>query len=170
MNKTATQHPSQNRAQVWSRLAAFDTLKPALALVDFLEKHWFVVRLYDERKLQRFWFLARPVAGICVQVPEENVPTVRDFLAAQPESEDLLRAAIHCPSCRSTRVHYPQMTRKNVLPTIVAHGLVSLGLLRHEYYCEDCHFTWVKKDGKKTQSKNSSPPLFGTRKQSSRVN
>ncbi|MEY2409904.1 MAG: hypothetical protein QOF48_2574 [Verrucomicrobiota bacterium] len=165
MNKT------NHHSIVWGRLAAFDSLKPGQTLVHFLEQHSFEVRLYDERKLQRFWFLARPVAGICVQVPEENIPAVRDFLAAQPESQELLRSAIRCPSCKSTRVHYPQMTRKNVLPTLVAHALVTLGLLRHECYCEDCQFTWVrgtpavaKTKGDGSASKRPNVPLFGTRK------
>src|SRR6185369_368319 len=150
MNNTVT-HPTKTLHPVWSRLAAFNKLKSAQALVDFLQQHWFVVRLYDERKLQRFWFLARPIAGICVQVPEESIPVVREFLATQPETEELLGRAVHCPSCNSTRVHYPQMTRKNVLPTLVAHGLVSLGFLRHECYCEDCHFTWPRNGHQKSQ-------------------
>jgi hypothetical protein len=168
MNKTET-HPLQKLHPVWSRLAAFNNLKPAQALVGFLDQHWFVARLYDERKLQRFWFLARPIAGLCVQVPEESIPAVREFLSAQPEAEELLRPAIRCPSCKSTRVHYPQMTRKNVLPTLVAHGLVSLGFLRHECYCEDCHFTWARERHRKLESKRAGLPLFGTRKQSSRA-
>lgn len=163
MNKTQTHQP-QTLHPVWSRLAAFNNTKPAQTLVDFLEQRGFVARLYDERKLQRFWFLARPIAGICVQVPEECIPEVREFLSAQPEAEELLRSAVHCPSCKSTRVHYPQMTRKNVLPTLVAHGLVSLGFLRHECYCEDCHFTWARKAHRKLQSKSAALPLFGTRK------
>jgi len=165
MNKPETHrilHP------VWSRLAAFNRTRPAQARADFLLQHWFVVRLYDERKLQRFWFLARPIAGICVQVPEESIPAVREFVSTQPEAEELLRFAIHCPSCKSTRVHYPQMTRKNVLPTLVAHGLVSLGFLRHECYCEDCHFTW-REGHRKLESKRAGLPLFGTRKQSGRA-
>jgi hypothetical protein len=60
-------------------------------------------------------------------------------------------------------------TNQNVLPTLVAHGLVAFGLMRHECYCEDCHFTWVR--GTQPASKsNRSPniPLFGTRKQAAR--
>jgi hypothetical protein len=165
MNKT------NDRPHVWSRLAAFDHPKPAETLVAFLDQHGFVVRLYDERKLQRYWFLTRPMAGMCVQVPEDTLPAARDFLLAQPEGYDLLRTAIHCPACKSTRVHYPQMTRKNVLPTLVAHVLVALGLLRHEYYCEDCHFTWTRGEQRPKSRVKRSPniPLFGTRKQATRA-
>lgn len=162
MNKSNL-HP-----HAWSRLAAFDKLKPAQALVEFLEEHWFVVRLYDERKLQRFWFLARPIAGICVQVPEESAAAVRDFLATQPAGDELLRTAIHCPSCESLHVQYPQMTRKNVLPTLVAHGMITLGLMQHECYCEDCHFTWVRGTSGTSVKRSPNIPLFATRNESSR--
>lgn len=158
MNKSAT-HP-----HVWARLAAFDHPAPATALVAFLEKHGFTVRLYDERKLQRYWFLARQLAGMCVQVPEETLPAVRDFLAAQPEAESLLRTAIRCPSCHSTRVHYPQMTRKNVMPTVVAHFLVAVRLMRHQCYCEDCHFAWARGSGSGRGTRGEKVPLFSSQR------
>jgi len=137
MNKS---HESHN----WGKVAVYDHRGPAQALVQALEAHGFTARLHDERSLQRYWFLARPLAGVCVQAPEETLPKIGKFLAEYRDGDALLRTAIRCPSCRSTNVHYPQMTRKNVMPTIVAHFLVALRLMQHQCYCEDCHFAWVR--------------------------
>jgi len=41
------------------------------------------------------------------------------------------------------------MTRKFILPTLIAHLLVLLRFMRRECYCEDCHYTWPQEsDGR----------------------
>jgi hypothetical protein len=64
----------------------------------------------------------------------------RDFLRVQ--TPDVLQKAIHCPSCGSLSVSYPQMTRKFILPTVLLHLGILLRVIDHECYCETCHFTW----------------------------
>ena len=159
MNQTVS-HPVSH--PVWARLAAFDHPGPARALAAFLEQQGFQVRFYDERKLQRWWFLARPLAGVCVQVPEEIVPEAREFLKERGKS--YLQAAIHCPSCNSTRVQYPQMTRKNIMPTLVAHCLVALRLMRHQCYCDDCHYAWVRRSHTERPARGAKVPLFSSQR------
>jgi len=150
------------RHHVWAKLAAFDHPQSARSLFEYVNGHGFVARLYDERNLQRYWFLAKPMAGLCVLVPEATLPEVHEFLAGKPEGSFLIKRAIHCPSCHSTRIQYPQMTRKNLMPTLVAHLLVALHLMEHECYCEDCHYAWVR--GSRSGARGLRAPLFSSQR------
>jgi hypothetical protein len=99
--------------------------------------------VHNERKLQRFWFLAKkPYASVQLQVAKEQMQSAQETLREWQTSDGALHDAIRCPSCGSLRVEYPQMTRKFVLPTLVAHVLHFLGLLDHKFYCDDCQLTW----------------------------
>ena len=125
------------------RIAAFEKLAPAQALLADLEKHGLRGRIHDEQNLQRFWFLTRPHANISVEVHEEIFAAAQGYLDTYPDRETLLRGAIRCPSCHSPRVDYPQMTRKNIIPTLVGQMLMAVRLIEPEYYCENCHYTWA---------------------------
>lgn len=123
-------------------MATFDRPEEAQEFGQFLREEGITAQVQDERVLQRSWFLSRPVAGIHVRVPESSFEYAQNYLETNPVAAGFLGRAIHCPSCNSVRVHYPQMTRKNILPTLVAQFLVLLGVIRREYYCEACHYTW----------------------------
>ena len=127
----------------WVNVAAFDQVTAAKALQSFLKKEGFEARIYDERGLQRYWFWTKPQAGIHVQAPGGSYERVRECLEADPIAQAFLQKAIRCPSCNSPRVQYPQMTRKFILPTLVAQLAVLLRLMKRECYCEDCQNTWV---------------------------
>jgi hypothetical protein len=107
-------------------------------------------RLKDERKLQRFWFMAPQKAGLHVQVPGKFHEQAEKMLE---ERRHHAEKAIHCPSCGSSRVQYPALTRKNILPAFAGWILAVLHLTQHKYYCEDCHYTWPqpKADTRPTQ-------------------
>lgn len=143
--KTAPPPPAQHVSSVWVNLATVDRLAEAQGLGQFLEDEGFTIQVQNERTLQRMWFLSRPVAGIHVRVPESSFEQALTCVEENPVAAPFLHKAVHCPSCRSVRVHYPQMTRKNILPTIVAQLLVLLRLMQHEYFCEACHHTWTLK-------------------------
>jgi Zn finger protein HypA/HybF involved in hydrogenase expression len=137
--------------ELWTCLATFNLPASARALKTILEKEKVEARIHDERKLQRFWFLAQPRAGIHVEVRQGSLEAAREFLATKPEARAVFKEAVHCPVCDSSRVQYPAMTRKNILPTIVAQCLVALRLTQHEFYCEDCHNTWRLPDGRRSR-------------------
>lgn len=134
----------QANPHAWINIAVFDNQGAAKALQSFLEKEGFESRLYDERTLQRYWFLTPPRGGSQVQVRKESFETAKQTLDTKREANALLQKAIRCPSCQSLRVQYPQMTRKFMLPTLVAQVGVFFGVMQRECYCEDCHHTWVK--------------------------
>jgi len=129
---------------VWVNVVTFDELAGAKQMESILKNQRFEVQVQNECRLQRFWFAVKPQAGIHVQVRTGNVERVHEFLSANPEAKAIFKKAIRCPSCDSSRVQYPAMTRKNLLPALVAQVLVIVGIQKHEFYCEDCHFTWVR--------------------------
>ncbi len=128
----------------WANVAAFEKKTDAEEFHSHLTRKGVEAQVYDERNLQSWWFLARPKIGVRVQVPSKNFYDVADKVNADPSAKSILRKAVHCPSCESLKVEYPQMTRRFILPTLIAHFLVLLGVMKHSYYCEDCHFTWTK--------------------------
>jgi len=140
--KTLTSPFAPHVSNVWVTLATFDRPEEAQGLGQFLREEGITAQVHDERRLQKSWFLSRPIAGVHVRVPESSFEYAQNYLEINPAATRFLRRAIHCPSCNSVRVHYPQMTRKNILPTLVAHFLVLLGVMKREYYCESCHYTW----------------------------
>jgi len=127
----------------WVNVAAYNQVTAAIALQGFLKKKGFEARIHDERGLQRYWFWTTPQAGIHVQAPGVSYENVRECLEADPSAEAFLQKAIRCPSCNSSRVQYPQMTHKFILPTLAAQLMMLLRILKPECYCEDCQNTWV---------------------------
>lgn len=97
--------------------------------------------LLDERKIQRYWFISEPLAGVKVRVDKKDYQRAKDLIDKWDIEENALCDAIHCPACASSEVEYPQFTRKFLLPTFYA-VLCKIGLMRTEFYCTHCHFTW----------------------------
>lgn len=160
---TLENEPAIKNSNSWLTVATFDFLKESQELAHFLSQEGMPSKIQDERKLQKSWFWAKPIAGIHVQVPESSFEQVQHCLETSPLAKQLLHRATRCPSCNSVRVHYPQMTRKNVLPTLVAQILVMAGVMKREYYCENCHHTWMPTgragDLKSIKRPNENEPL-----------
>jgi len=157
----ATAPPRNHRTSHLSRrginIATFDRLADAEELREILERRGIVSWVQDERRLQRYWFIAHPQAGIHVRVPESLTELAQEELDSNPAAVGILQCAVSCPFCHSYRVEYPAMTRKNVLPTLIAQLAVVFGLIKHECYCESCHYTWVRATrldrGKRTRTR-----------------
>jgi len=144
--KTVIDGPHVSSA--WINVATFDDPEDAQELSRLLRRESVDAQVQDERRLQRNWFLTkRNRAGVHVQVPEPSFTFARHFLERNEAVRHLIQNAVHCPSCGSPRVHFPQMTRKNLLPTLVAQLLVPFGVMRQEYYCEACQYTWKPGEG-----------------------
>lgn len=128
-------------------LATFDHRSPGEQLVSHLAAHAVAAHLRDERRLQRFWFLCHPRAGIHVDVPEslfhEAQIRLSEWKRQHPARRRIIEHPLECPECGSSRLQYPNMTRYFLLPTLIAHLLTALHVLDVECYCEDCHATWT---------------------------
>src|SRR5580698_6901462 len=94
-------------------VVSFHRKSVANRLKSLLESKVMEARLRDERKLQRFWFMAPQKAGIHVQVRRKSYEKAVSTLEKHDRGT---KKAVHCPSCGSTRVQYPALTRKNILP------------------------------------------------------
>src|ERR1043165_7592374 len=121
--------------------ATFNELEDAEPLKSRLEAAGIRAEIKDERKLQKYWFMSDPLAGVHLQVDRDQFELATKYLREWDAAEGILKHAIHCPACGSSRVEFPQFTRKFVSPSFYA-VLCALHLFERRFYCEDCHFTW----------------------------
>jgi hypothetical protein len=126
-------------------VASFNELAEAEVVKNRLEQAGIHAEVYDESKLQRFWFLSEPFAGKHVRVDERDFDKAKEALDALDAKEDVLHHAVRCPACGSPRVEYPAATRKFVGPTLVEIFATTVRVMDKEFYCESCHHTWPNK-------------------------
>ena len=128
------------KRQTWVNLALFESEADGRAVESFLAQKRIEARTYNDRLLQLFLFLCPPRLTYRLQVRAGSVKAAKEILHANPP--DVLAKAIHCPSCGSLDVNYPQMTRKFFTPTLLLHLGIIFRIIDHECYCESCHYTW----------------------------
>jgi hypothetical protein len=131
---------TSTKKQPWVTVAIFENVNDGRRVETALKDKGFEARTYNDKLLQLFLFLCPPHATFRVQVWESDFKNAADFLDREKPVD--LEKAIHCPSCGSLRVQYPQMTRKFFLPTLVLHLGIIFRLIEHEAYCENCHCLW----------------------------
>ena len=122
-------------------LATFNELEPAQKLRDRLQRAGIPAIINDESKLERFWFMSEPLASIHLEVPQPKYLEARRLVEEWDKSEGVLHSAVRCPECASSRVEFPQMTRKFSTPAL-GSVLMALRVVKREFYCLDCHYTW----------------------------
>jgi hypothetical protein len=130
------------KQQPWVNIAMFDDPDDGGILEKILAKQGIEARVYHDRLLQLFLFLCPPRATFRVQVRQKDFARTLEFIDQDLEARTIVLRAIHCPSCGSLRVNYPQMTRKFFLPTLLLHAGIIFRIIDHEAYCEHCHHTW----------------------------
>lgn len=121
-------------------VATFNDPEKAEPLRKRLAQAGLQTEVIDEKNLQHIGFASESLAGVRVKVQKADFEKAIGLLK-QWEGEGILRDAVRCPKCRSSRIQYPQMTRKFVLPALLRLG-IALGLFKKEFYCEDCQYTW----------------------------
>lgn len=122
-------------------LATFHDLEPAQKLQQRFRQAGIPATVKDESRIQRLWFLSEPLAAVHVEVPVERHLEGRRLLKQLDMERGILRSAVRCPECQSSRIEFPQLTRKFALPGLL--GLfMALKLVPREFYCLDCHYTW----------------------------
>lgn len=130
------------RKHAWANLAVFEHKRDADHMKDYLQQKGFESRAYNDRVMQYFLFLCPPRATWRLQVRGDKHHSVHDLVSHQEDGAKLLKRAVHCPSCGSLAINYPQMTRKFITPTILLHLGIIFRIIEHEAYCEHCHFIW----------------------------
>jgi hypothetical protein len=125
----------------WVSVAVFENINDGRILETFLRDREIESRTYNDKLLQSFLFLCPPRITYRVQVRQDHFDKATH--AMDEAHPPILEKAMHCPSCGSLRVNYPQMTRKFFLPTVALHLGIIFRLVGHECYCENCHLTWA---------------------------
>jgi len=125
----------------WLTVATFNELEEAEPLLQRLERAGIKGQIYDERKVQKWYFLAPALAGIRLRVAKEQQPAARSLLDQWNASEGVLKDAIICPECGSSRIEYPQFSR-HFLWGGVAAVFAALGCFQRKFFCKNCQFTW----------------------------
>ncbi len=124
----------------WVDMAVFENVDDGHALETFFKNHRLDARTYDDKWFRYFLFLRPPHMTYRVQVRANTFPAATELL--EREAPAVLEKALHCPSCRSLQVNYPQMTRKFITPTVILHLGIIFRVIDHTCYCEHCHEMW----------------------------
>jgi hypothetical protein len=147
-------------------IATFEHLEAGESLQSYLASHGLPSNLRDERSLQRWWFLSPTHAAIHLDVPESIAQDALGLIKRWDLREQLSNAMVEyplfCPECGMSRIQYPNMTRRFLLPTLIAQVLTRLRITDLEFYCEDCHHTWAPKnpeDPEDPPSDTMQPPM-----------
>jgi len=125
-------------------VATFNEAGPAEALKDRLDKAGLHAEVMDESSTQAIFFMSRdPRAHMRVRVRKEEFEGAKKMIR-EWEKDGVMSQAVVCPQCCSSRVEYPQFSRRTVGSVFFAL-LSAAHLIPREYYCEDCQFTWPDK-------------------------
>ncbi len=122
-------------------VATYSDVENALAAKLRLEQAGIPADVYDESKLQKFWFMSRSLAGRKVQVKRADWQLARIVLERSDPVSHVLHDEVRCPECRSVNVDYPQFTRKFITTTLAELGCL-IGVIKKQFYCTDCHHSW----------------------------
>ncbi len=140
-------------------IATFNEESPARLLKQRLEQAKIPAEIQHESTLEWLWFTAKPVVRVRVKVRTADCQTATALLHEWDRMEGIMRNAIRCPECGSSRVDYPQFTRKFFLPNLIGL-LAAVGIVQREFYCEECHYTWPKGGHKLAPVRPNSAPNY----------
>jgi hypothetical protein len=140
-------------------LATFHELAKAEPLKRRLEASHIPAVIHDESAMERLWFVKQPLAGVRLKVRACDFETAQRLMQIWEETDGVLHHAVRCPECGSSRIEYPQFTRKFVLPNLV--GLLSaIGLVEKEFYCQACHYTWPQEGTRHSKTRPHMAPYY----------
>ena len=126
-------------------VATFNERDPAEKIALRLRDTGFSADVYDESHEQKWkLFNLHPRAHMRVRVHSHEGDAAHALLKEWHETEGALAEAVHCPECGSSRIEFPQFSRRTIMGALPA-ALAATGVIAQEYYCEDCHFTWPEK-------------------------
>ena len=127
-------------------IATFNEPAKAKYLKERFQRAGLKADIHNEGHLQQVAFMSRPQANVKVQVDDDDFERAQSLMVEWEASDpDIASAIIRCPQCGSSRIEYPQLTRKAITPAM-ASVLFALKIFPKEFYCEDCHFTWSNED------------------------
>lgn len=127
-------------------IATFNDGTKAKRLQEKLQQAGLKTDIHNEGHLQQVAFMSKPQANIKVQVDDNDFERAQQLMVEwEANDPDIASAIIRCAQCGSSRIEYPQLTRKALTPAM-ASVLFALRIFPKEFYCEDCHYTWSNED------------------------
>lgn len=122
-------------------VATFNEREPADAVAARLRESSLAADVYDETEEQKWkLFNLTPRAHLRVRVHTSEEAAALNLLKSWAD-DPALAQAIKCPSCGSSRIEFPQFSRRTIMGALPA-ALAATGIIKQEFYCESCHFTW----------------------------
>jgi len=124
------------------RIAVFNERAPAETICDRLRAAGFSADVIDESQTQKMLLMNRkPRAHMQVRVPKGDEDRAAQLLRDWDAVDGALRDAVRCPQCASSRVDYPQFSRRTLMSAFPA-AIAAAGIIERQFYCEACGFTW----------------------------
>jgi len=123
-------------------VATFNEREPADHIATRLREAGISAEVYDESHEQKWkLFNLHPRAHMRVRVHSTEESRAHALLDQWHSADPSLRQAIQCPECGSSRIEFPQFSRRTLMGALPAIAATA-GIIAQEYYCESCHFTW----------------------------
>jgi hypothetical protein len=122
-------------------VATFSELEKAQEVQRRLKEAGIPAEVYDESKLQKYWFLSKPLGADKVVVDAKDFDKARLLLQSADVLEHILDGEVRCPQCGSASIEYPQFTRKFMTTTLV-QVLCFMHIIDKQFYCMCCHHSW----------------------------
>lgn len=139
-------------------VATFNSVEHAEPLRDQLEKAGIHAEIHHD-VMERLWFVAKPLANVRVKVEPPDYEKAMNLLKVWDTESGVLRDAVRCPECGSSRVEYPQKTRKFFLPNVIG-VLTGLGMVDKEFFCEECQYTWPRSGTRPSRKRPHLAPYY----------
>ncbi len=128
-----------NRAHV-TTIATFTKPEDAHLLRMRLEASGVQAFIQDENTIQADWLFSNAVGGVRVQIADEDVAAVKEFLAEDtgiPAAAD----APCCPKCGSTAIERERFSRRFAYLSLLLFAF-PLVFVRRRLRCTSCLYTW----------------------------
>ena len=127
-------------------IATFNDQAKAKELKSRFQQTGLRADVHNEAPLQTVGFMSKPKANVKLLVDDSDFERAQSLMIEWESTDPAIAAAlVRCPQCGSSRIEYPQMTRKFLTPALVGL-LCALKVIPKEFYCEDCHFTWTNQE------------------------
>jgi hypothetical protein len=142
------------------RVAFCESSAQAVPLVQLLLQAGVRAQIRNESRLANFWYVSTKRAGSRIEVSAEDVARARQLLLEWDTKQGLLQSTIRCPECKSLRVDYPQFTEKSLFTNFAMGLAAEFRLVELSYYCEDCHFMWVRQPARQARARHHLAPDY----------
>jgi hypothetical protein len=123
-------------------IATFNERQPADVLCHRLREAGYNADLFDESHAQK-WLLmnVKPRAHMRVRVPKDQAEAAMQTLREWDAADGAMKDAVRCPQCHSSRVEYPQFSRRTLMSALPA-AAAAAGIIDRQFFCEACGYTW----------------------------